>query len=102
VNNNPDADRKDRLRALKDVRIALESIASNIGWKHRSQFLDLLARNVGWMRRSEFLNLKSRIQSIEQKPTLDPETLDDVWAEAEALAGKAREIVRDSKFSRGS
>jgi hypothetical protein len=86
VNNDPEAERRDRLRALKEVRIALESIARNIGWRHKS----------------EFLNLKARITKIEEEEPLDPDTLDDFWAEAEALAGKAEEIVRDSKFARGS
>ena len=86
INNDPEAERRDRLRALKEVRIALESIARNIGWRHKSEFLDL----------------KARITNIEQQEPLDPDTLDDVWAEAEALAGKAEEIVRDSKFARGS
>jgi len=86
VNNDPEAKRRDRLRALKEVRIALESIARNIGWRHRSEFLDL----------------KARITKIEKEEPLDPDILDDVWAEAEALAGKAEEIVRDSKFARGS
>lgn len=86
VNNDPEAERRDRLRALKKVRIALESIARNIGWRHKSEFLDL----------------KARITKIEKEEPLDPDTLDDVWAEAEALAGKAEEIVRDSKFARGS
>lgn len=101
ANNDPDADRKDRLRALKHVRIALESIARNIGWTH-GKSLDLIARNVSWVHRSEFLDLKSRIRRIEQQDVLDSETLEDVWAEAEALARKTQEIVRDSKFVRGS
>lgn len=102
ANNSPEADRRDQLRALKNVRIALESIADNIGWKHSSQSLDLLARNTGWVRRSEFLDLKSKIEKAERKESLDSNTLDNIWAEAEALARKAREIVRNSKFTRGS
>lgn len=84
--DSPEAERRDRLRALKEVRIALESIARNIGWRYKSEFLDL----------------KDRITKIEKEEPLDPDTLDEVWAEAEALAGKAEEIVRDPKFARGS
>lgn len=102
VNNNPDATRKDRLRALKHVRVSLESIARNIGWKHASRIRDRLARSTGWISRSEFADLKSKIKKIEQEDTLEPETLDDIWAESEALAEKAHNIVRDSKFVRGS
>jgi predicted nuclease with TOPRIM domain len=86
ANNDPKADRKDKLRALKHVRIALESIARNIGWKHKAGFQ----------------NLKNRIERVENQDSLDANTLDDIWAEAEALARKAREVVRDSKFARGS
>lgn len=102
VNNNPDATRTDRLRAIKHVRVSLESIARNIGWKHTSWILDLLARSTGWISRSDFADLKSKIKKIEQEDSLDPVTLDDIWAESEALAEKAHNIVRDSKFVRGS
>jgi uncharacterized coiled-coil DUF342 family protein len=100
--NAPNADRQELLRALKQVRTALESIARNIGWKYGSKLLDLIARNISWVRRSKFLDLKSRIEKIEQNESLDPEALDDIWAEAEALATKADEIVKDAKFARGS
>jgi hypothetical protein len=84
--NDPDAERRDRLRALKGVRIALESIARNIGRTYRSEFLDL----------------KAKIKDIETEEPLDPRILEHIWAEAEALADRAKEVVRDSKFARGS
>jgi len=83
ANSDPDAERRERLIALKMVRVALESIARNIGRKHRGTFNDL----------------KKRIGQIEQSGPLNPEQLDDIWAESQALASKAEEIVKDEKFA---
>lgn len=76
--------RKEILLALKGMRVALESIARNIGRRNRE----------------EFSELKRRIKQIEQQSSLNPEELDEIYAEGEALAAKATEIVRDRKFSR--
>lgn len=83
---DPDVNRQDRLRALKAVRIAVESIARNIGRRHRD----------------EFLALKDTIRKIEKEKPLDEGALYDIWTEAHALAIKARNVVEDSKFTRGS
>jgi hypothetical protein len=84
--NDPSADRKDRLRALKGIRVALESIARHVGRQHRD----------------EFRALEAKIQKIEQEEFLDSDELDEIWAEAEVLATKADALVRDAKFTRGS
>lgn len=86
ANRNPSSERRERLIALKNMRVALESIARNIGRKHRGEFEELHR----W------------IKKIEQNASLNPDELDDVWAEGEALASKAEEIVSDHKFARGS
>lgn len=83
ANSDPDAERRERLIALKMIRVALESIARNIGRKHSRAFNDL----------------KERIGQIEQNDPLNPEELDDIWAESQALASKAVEIVKDEKFT---
>lgn len=84
ANGDPDAERRDQLIALKNTRVALESIARNIGRKHKRGFI----------------TLRDRIEAVEQNDPLDPNELDNIWAEAEALANKAQEIVRDEKFAR--
>lgn len=83
ANSDPDAERRERLIALKMIRVALESVARNIGRRHRG----------------EFDSLKKRIGQIEQSDPLNPEKLDDIWAESQALASKAEEIVKDEKFA---
>lgn len=83
ANGDPDAERRDQLMALKNTRVALESIARHIGRKHKR----------------EFTYLRNRIETVEQNDPLDPNELDNIWAEGEALANKAEEIVRDEKFT---
>ena len=84
--SDSDSDRKQQLRALKGVRVALESIARHIGRRHRDEFTDL----------------KREIQKIEREESLDSAMLDEIWAEAEVLAVKAEQIVKNAKFKRGS
>jgi hypothetical protein len=85
-NNKPTRDRSEILHALKQVREATESIRQNVSWTRRGDFGDLV----------------NRIRRIENSSTFDPNTVDEVWAEGEALAERAEALVQDRKFTRGS
>jgi lambda repressor-like predicted transcriptional regulator len=86
VNNAADRNPADVASALKEVRVALESIARNLGSSHRADF-DALER---------------RIRQIETARAFgDVEALDEVWAESKALASKADAIVDDQKLLKG-
>lgn len=87
VKNNALArDRGEILSALKHVREATESIR----------------RNVSWTERGDFGSLVNQIRQIEQSNTLDANTIDEIWAEGEALANRAEALVQDRKFTRSS
>lgn len=85
-NNTPVRDRAEILRALKQVREATESIR----------------RNVSWTERGNFGNLVNQIRQVERANSIDPNAIDEIWAEGEALANRAEALVQDRKFTRGS
>jgi hypothetical protein len=85
-NNAANRDRSEILRALKRVRESVESIR----------------RNMSWRKRSDFESLTNQIRQIENADSLDPNVIDEVWTEAQALANRADDIVQDRKFTQGS
>lgn len=86
LNSAPDQDRGEILLALKQVREATESIR----------------RNVSWTERRDFGNFVNQIRRIERANSFDPNVIDEIWAEGEALANRAEALVQDRKFARGS
>jgi len=85
-NNAANRDRSEILQALKHVRESVESIR----------------RNMSWRKRSDFESLTNQIRQIENADSLDPNVIDEVWTEAQALANRADDIVQDRKFTQGS
>ena len=57
---------------------------------------------MSWRKRSDFESLTNQIRQIENAVSLDPNVIDEVWTEAQALANRAEDIVRDREFTQGS
>lgn len=84
ANNAPNRERSEILSALKQVRVATESIRRNIFWKDRG----------------DFRNLANRIRQIEQSDSFDSNAIDEIWVEGEALSNRTEAIVQYRKLTR--
>ena len=80
-NNAPSPSRQKLLAVLGEMKAALESMARNIGSDYGKGFQEL----------------KSKIRDAERDKPLNPEKLDEIYADSIHLARRAHDIAEDRK-----
>ncbi len=80
-NNAPSPSRQELLAVLGEMKAALESIARNIGTDYGRGFREL----------------RLKIRDAERDKPLNPEKLDEIYANSIHLARRALDIVEDRK-----